>query len=68
MRPAQPGDPLRLARMQDPERLMDAEHRGDAREHVEVEGDGAMLAGGPLLRFSPFARPDGAPGIEAGGR
>ncbi|MEN0072905.1 MAG: transcription-repair coupling factor [Paracraurococcus sp.] len=27
-----------------------------------------MLAGGPLLRFSPFARPDGAEGVEAGGR
>ncbi|MGY4800074.1 transcription-repair coupling factor [Roseomonas sp. KE0001] len=28
----------------------------------------AMLSGGPLLSFSPFPRPEGAEGIEAGGR
>ena len=28
----------------------------------------AMLAHGPLFGFSPFARPDGAEGVEAGGR
>ncbi|MGI4976485.1 MAG: transcription-repair coupling factor, partial [Janthinobacterium lividum] len=28
----------------------------------------AMLAQGPLLEFSPFGRPDGADGIDAGGR
>ncbi|MDE2582785.1 MAG: transcription-repair coupling factor [Rhodospirillales bacterium] len=28
----------------------------------------AMLADGPCLGFSPFARPDGAPGVEGGGR
>nr|WP_240046710.1 transcription-repair coupling factor [Paracraurococcus ruber] len=27
-----------------------------------------MLSGGPLLRFFPFAMPDGAEGVEAGGR
>jgi transcription-repair coupling factor (superfamily II helicase) len=27
-----------------------------------------MLAAGPLFRFSPFAQPEGAEGIEAGGR
>ncbi|TDH60861.1 transcription-repair coupling factor [Dankookia rubra] len=27
-----------------------------------------MLTGGPLFRFSPFGQPDGAEGIEAGGR
>ncbi len=28
----------------------------------------AMLAGGPLFAFSPFAKPDGAVGIDGGGR
>jgi len=28
----------------------------------------AMLARGPLLQFIPFARPDGAEGVDAGGR
>ncbi len=28
----------------------------------------AMLAAGPLFRFSPFAQPDGVAGIDAGGR
>jgi transcription-repair coupling factor (superfamily II helicase) len=28
----------------------------------------AMLAGGPVLAFTPFAKPDGAAGIDGGGR
>ena len=28
----------------------------------------AMLAGGPLFAFSPFAKPDGAVGVDGGGR
>ena len=28
----------------------------------------SMLAGGPVLAFNPFARPDGAEGIDGGGR
>ena len=36
--------------------------------YLERRGWDRMLAGGPLLRFLPFARPDGAAGVEAGGR
>ena len=36
--------------------------------YLDRRGWDRMLAGGPLLRFLPFARPDGAEGVEAGGR
>ncbi len=39
-----------------------------ARLYLDRRGWDRMLAGGPLLRFSPFAMPEGAAGIEAGGR
>lgn len=41
------------------------------RLYLDRKGWDAMLAGGPLLRFSPFPKPEGAEGaegIEAGGR
>ncbi|MBE9606500.1 transcription-repair coupling factor [Acetobacteraceae bacterium H6797] len=39
-----------------------------ARLYLTQSDWNAMLAGGPLLKFSPFSKPDGAEGIEAGGR
>ena len=36
--------------------------------HLDREGWNEMLAGGPVLQFNPFAKPDGKDGIEAGGR
>ncbi|MBP0462862.1 transcription-repair coupling factor [Roseomonas sp. PWR1] len=36
--------------------------------HLDREGWDAMLAGGPVLQFIPFAKPEGGTGIEAGGR
>ena len=36
--------------------------------YLDRRGWDRMLAGGPLLRFLPFARPEGADGVEAGGR
>jgi len=38
------------------------------RLYLDRHGWDAMLAGGTLLRLSPFPQPDGAEGIEAGGR
>ncbi|WP_135466570.1 transcription-repair coupling factor [Crenalkalicoccus roseus] len=39
-----------------------------ARLYLDRRGWDRMLARGPLFRFAPFARPEGAEGIEAGGR
>jgi transcription-repair coupling factor (superfamily II helicase) len=39
-----------------------------ARLYLDRAGWDAMLAPHPQFIFSPFARPDGAPGVEAGGR
>ena len=36
--------------------------------HLDRAGWRAMLANGPLLQFTPFNKPDGVEGIEAGGR
>ena len=36
--------------------------------YLDREAWDAMLAGFPMLAFSPFARPDGAEGHDAGGR
>jgi len=38
------------------------------RLYLARAGWDAMLAGGPLFTFSPFARPDGAVGVDGGGR
>ncbi len=38
------------------------------RLYLDRDGWDAMLAGGPLFAFSPFARPDGAVGVDGGGR
>ncbi len=38
------------------------------RLYLDRAGWDAMLAGGPLLGFTPFARPEGAGGIDGGGR
>ena len=38
------------------------------RLYLDQAGWDAMLAGGPLFAFSPFAKPDGAVGIDGGGR
>ncbi|MEO8716471.1 MAG: transcription-repair coupling factor, partial [Acetobacteraceae bacterium] len=38
------------------------------RLYLDRAGWDAMLAGGPLLGFTLFARPDGAAGIDGGGR
>jgi len=38
------------------------------RLYLDRAGWNAMLAGGPLLGFSPFAHPEGAAGIDGGGR
>ncbi len=37
------------------------------RLYLDRTGWDAMLAGGPLLKFTPYARPEGAEGIDAGG-
>src|SRR5690606_34851489 len=37
------------------------------RLYLDRAGWDAMLAGGPLLKFTPYARPEGAEGIDAGG-
>jgi transcription-repair coupling factor (superfamily II helicase) len=37
------------------------------RLYLDRRGWDAMLSGGPLLRFDPFPKADGAEGIEAGG-
>ena len=39
-----------------------------ARLYLDRRGWERMLSGGPLFRLTPFARPDEAEGIEAGGR
>jgi transcription-repair coupling factor (superfamily II helicase) len=39
-----------------------------ARLYLDRAGWDVMLAGGPLFAFSPFARPDGAVGVDGGGR
>ncbi|HET6182788.1 MAG TPA: transcription-repair coupling factor [Acetobacteraceae bacterium] len=39
-----------------------------AHLYLDRAGWDAMLAGGPLLAFTPFARPEGAAGIDGGGR
>jgi transcription-repair coupling factor (superfamily II helicase) len=36
--------------------------------YLDRDGWDAMLSGGPLFVFSPFARPDGGVGIDGGGR
>src|SRR5689334_11115634 len=36
--------------------------------YLDQDGWDAMLSGGPLFAFSPFARPDGAVGIDGEGR
>jgi transcription-repair coupling factor (superfamily II helicase) len=38
------------------------------RLYLDRKGWDAMLAGGPLFRFTPFGKPEGSPGIEAGAR
>ena len=38
------------------------------RLYLDRAGWDAMLAGGPLFAFSPFAMPDGAVGVDGGGR
>ncbi len=38
------------------------------RLYLDQAGWEAMLAGGPLFAFSPFAKPDGAVGVDGGGR
>ena len=38
------------------------------RLYLDQAGWDAMLAGGPLFAFSPFAKPDGAVGVDGGGR
>ncbi|GGG26088.1 transcription-repair-coupling factor [Caldovatus sediminis] len=38
------------------------------RLYLDRAGWEAMLAGGPLLKFTPYARPEGAEGMDAGGR
>ena len=38
------------------------------RLYLDRAGWEAMLAGGPVFAFSPFARPEGAAGIDGGGR
>src|SRR5205823_14744411 len=38
------------------------------RLYLDQAGWDAMLAGGPLFAFSPFGRPDGAVGVDGGGR
>jgi transcription-repair coupling factor (superfamily II helicase) len=38
------------------------------RLYLDRAGWDAMLAGGPLFAFSPFAKPDGAVGVDGGGR
>ncbi|MBV9116749.1 MAG: DEAD/DEAH box helicase, partial [Acetobacteraceae bacterium] len=38
------------------------------RLYLDRVGWDAMLSGGPLLAFTPFARPEGVAGIDGGGR
>jgi transcription-repair coupling factor (superfamily II helicase) len=38
------------------------------RLYLDRKGWDRMLSGGPVLRFNPFGKPEGAEGIEAGGR
>ena len=38
------------------------------RLYLDRVGWEAMLAGGPVFTFSPFARPEGAAGVDGGGR
>jgi transcription-repair coupling factor (superfamily II helicase) len=38
------------------------------RLYLDRAGWKAMLAGGPLFAFSPFAKPEGAVGVDGGGR
>src|SRR5271165_5317632 len=38
------------------------------RLYLDRAGWDVMLAGGPVFAFSPFARPDGAVGVDGGGR
>ena len=38
------------------------------RLYLDRAGWEAMLAGGPVFGFEPFARPDGATGVDGGGR
>ncbi|MBV9775872.1 MAG: DEAD/DEAH box helicase, partial [Acetobacteraceae bacterium] len=38
------------------------------RLYLDRVGWAAMLSGGPLLAFTPFARPEGVAGIDGGGR
>jgi transcription-repair coupling factor (superfamily II helicase) len=38
------------------------------RLYLDRAGWSAMLAGGPLFGFSPFAKPDGGVGVDGGGR
>ncbi|MBV8616442.1 MAG: transcription-repair coupling factor [Acetobacteraceae bacterium] len=38
------------------------------RLYLDRAGWDAMLSGGPLLAFTPFARPEGVAGIDGGGR
>jgi transcription-repair coupling factor (superfamily II helicase) len=38
------------------------------RLYLDRRGWDAMLSGGPLLRFDPFPKADGAEGVEGGGR
>ena len=39
-----------------------------ARLYLDRAGWDVMLAGGPLFAFSPFTKPDGAVGVDGGGR
>ncbi len=39
-----------------------------ARLYLDRAGGDAMLSGGPRFAFSPFAKPDGAAGVDGGGR
>ena len=39
-----------------------------ARLYLDRAGWDAMLAGGPVLQFSPYGRPDGAAGFDGGAR
>jgi hypothetical protein len=44
VRRSQPLDAKLLGRKQNPETLMDPEYRRDAREDINVEGEGAVLS------------------------
>ena len=45
VRVPQPLDAESLRRKQNPKSLMDTQHRGDAGENIDIEGEGAMLTG-----------------------